>query len=40
VISERTAERHAENIRAKLGVGARTQIAAWAAAREAGPPTD
>ncbi|MCD2192851.1 LuxR C-terminal-related transcriptional regulator [Actinomycetospora endophytica] len=32
-ISERTAERHAENIRAKLGVGSRTQIAAWVAGR-------
>ncbi|GAA4988086.1 LuxR C-terminal-related transcriptional regulator [Pseudonocardia tropica] len=31
-ISERTAERHAENLRAKLGVGTRAQIAAWAAA--------
>lgn len=28
-ISERTAERHAENLRAKLGVGTRAQIAAW-----------
>jgi len=30
-ISERTAERHVENLRAKLGVGSRTQVAAWAA---------
>jgi non-specific serine/threonine protein kinase len=28
-ISERTAERHVENLRAKLGVGTRAQIAAW-----------
>lgn len=32
-ISERTAERHAENIRGKLGVSSRTQVAAWVAAR-------
>lgn len=32
-ISERTAERHAENIRGKLGVGSRTQVAAWVASR-------
>jgi DNA-binding NarL/FixJ family response regulator len=31
VISERTAERHAENIRAKLGVRSRAQVAAWVA---------
>jgi len=31
-ISERTAERHSENLRAKLGVRTRTQIAAWVAA--------
>jgi predicted ATPase/DNA-binding CsgD family transcriptional regulator len=29
VISERTAERHAENIRTKLGVRSRAQVAAW-----------
>jgi predicted ATPase/DNA-binding CsgD family transcriptional regulator len=34
VISERTAERHLENIRAKLGLNTRTQIAAWTAQRE------
>ncbi|GAA4891677.1 hypothetical protein GCM10023203_51820 [Actinomycetospora straminea] len=31
-ISERTAERHTENLRAKLGVGTRAQIAAWVGA--------
>jgi DNA-binding CsgD family transcriptional regulator len=31
VLSERTADRHVENIREKLGVSSRTQIAAWAA---------
>jgi DNA-binding CsgD family transcriptional regulator len=31
-ISERTAERHLENLRAKLGVGTRAQVAAWVAA--------
>jgi DNA-binding CsgD family transcriptional regulator len=30
VITERTTERHVTNILSKLGVGARTQIAAWA----------
>jgi predicted ATPase/DNA-binding CsgD family transcriptional regulator len=34
VISERTAERHLENIRAKLGLNTRTQVAAWTAQRE------
>jgi DNA-binding NarL/FixJ family response regulator len=29
VLSERTAERHVENIRDKLGVTSRAQIAAW-----------
>jgi len=29
-ISERTAERHLENVRVKLGVTSRAQIAAWA----------
>jgi len=29
-ISERTAERHLENLRVKLGVTSRAQIAAWA----------
>ena len=33
VISERTVETHVGNILAKLGYGARTQIAAWAAAK-------
>jgi non-specific serine/threonine protein kinase len=37
-ISARTAERHVENIRAKLGVNSRVQIAVWAnAQRPAGP---
>ena len=31
-ISERTAERHVENLRAKLGVRTRAQVAAWVAA--------
>jgi DNA-binding NarL/FixJ family response regulator len=30
VISERTAERHVENIRNKLGVNSRAQVAVWA----------
>jgi DNA-binding NarL/FixJ family response regulator len=30
VISERTAEHHVENIMAKLGLTARTQVAVWA----------
>lgn len=34
-ISERTAERHLENIRTKLGFTTRAQIAAWAATEEA-----
>src|ERR1700686_4652868 len=34
-ISERTAERHLENIRTKLGFTTRSQIAAWAATEEA-----
>jgi DNA-binding CsgD family transcriptional regulator len=34
-ISERTAERHLENIRTKLGFIPRSQIAAWAATEEA-----
>jgi non-specific serine/threonine protein kinase len=33
VIAERTAETHARNIREKLGLSTRAQIAAWAAAR-------
>jgi DNA-binding CsgD family transcriptional regulator len=33
VIAERTAETHARNIREKLGLSSRAQIAAWAAAR-------
>jgi non-specific serine/threonine protein kinase len=31
VIAERTAETHARNIREKLGLATRAQIAAWAA---------
>jgi predicted ATPase/DNA-binding CsgD family transcriptional regulator len=38
-ISERTAERHLENIRTKLGFSTRSQIAAWAATREAPTPS-
>src|ERR1700686_3245025 len=38
-ISERTAERHLENIRTKLGFTTRSQIAAWAATQEALPPS-
>jgi len=30
VISERTADAHADNIRTKLGLHARAEIAAWA----------
>jgi non-specific serine/threonine protein kinase len=30
VISERTADAHADNIRAKLGLHSRAEIAAWA----------
>jgi non-specific serine/threonine protein kinase len=30
IISERTADAHAEHIRSKLGLHSRTQIAAWA----------
>jgi DNA-binding CsgD family transcriptional regulator len=33
VIGERTAETHARNIREKLGMSTRSQIAAWAAVR-------
>ena len=33
VVSERTVEGHVANILGKLGVSARTQIAAWAAER-------
>jgi DNA-binding CsgD family transcriptional regulator len=33
VIAERTAETHARNIREKLGLSSRSQIAAWIAAR-------
>lgn len=36
VIAERTAETHARNIREKLGLTTRAQIAAWAAVRSAG----
>lgn len=38
-ISERTAERHLENIRTKLGFTTRSQIAAWAATQEAPTPS-
>jgi ATP/maltotriose-dependent transcriptional regulator MalT len=37
VISPRTVERHVDNIRAKLGVRSRTQIALWAEQRERPP---
>jgi predicted ATPase/DNA-binding CsgD family transcriptional regulator len=36
-ISERTAERHLENIRTKLGFSTRSQVAAWAATQGAHP---
>jgi predicted ATPase/DNA-binding CsgD family transcriptional regulator len=36
-ISERTAERHLENIRTKLGFSTRSQVAAWAATEGATP---
>ncbi|MHA6783501.1 helix-turn-helix transcriptional regulator [Pseudonocardia saturnea] len=36
-ISERTAERHLENLRAKLGVRTRAQVAAWVAAVPTSP---
>ena len=39
VISERTAERHVENIRSKLGFTARTQVAAWVAEHDTSPDT-
>lgn len=38
VISERTVEAHVQHILDKLGAHSRAQIAAWAAARSAGPP--
>lgn len=37
-ISERTAERHVENLRAKLGLTSRAQVAAWVAAGVPRPP--
>ena len=37
-ITPRTAGSHLEHIRAKLGVGRRSEIAAWATAIEEGPP--
>jgi non-specific serine/threonine protein kinase len=37
VISEGTAERHVSNILAKLAVGSRAEIAAWAARRGLAP---
>jgi Predicted ATPase len=37
-ISERTAERHLENIRTKLGFSTRSQVAVWAATQEAPSP--
>jgi non-specific serine/threonine protein kinase len=36
-ISERTAERHAENLRGKLGVRTRAQVAAWVSGTHPGP---
>jgi predicted ATPase/DNA-binding CsgD family transcriptional regulator len=38
-ISERTAERHLENIRTKLGFSTRSQIAAWEATQDAPMPS-
>ena len=40
VIAERTAETHARNIREKLGLTTRAQIAAWAALYAATPPSE
>ena len=39
VISERTADVHADHIREKLGLHSRAEIAAWAARRGLGQPT-
>lgn len=39
-ISERTAESHVEQLRSKLGVRSRTQVAAWVTAQGQGPVTD
>ena len=38
VIAERTAETHARNIREKLGLSSRAQVAAWAALRVSDSP--
>jgi len=38
VISERTADTHAEHIRDKLGLRSRAEIAAWVARQQAGAP--
>src|ERR1700682_3342338 len=38
-ISERTAERHLENIRTKRGFTTRSQVAAWAVTQEAPAPS-
>ena len=40
VIAERTAETHARNIREKLGLSSRSQVAAWAALRSADSPPE
>jgi non-specific serine/threonine protein kinase len=40
VIAERTAERHLENMLAKLGLQSRTQVALWAVEHGIATPTD
>ena len=40
VIAERTAERHLENILAKLGLQSRTQVALWAVEHEIATASD
>jgi DNA-binding NarL/FixJ family response regulator len=40
VIAERTAERHLENILAKLGLQSRTQVALWVVEHEIATASD